>query len=130
MFRKIKALLIVLLVMVVPVQGLAAVSAGICRALEHHGDTAARAAVQEARAGHSSDGVSHENDAAGTDNDSSDLNRNCGGCAACGTAATIASTAFLSTPDAPRSAARVHEPDSPAGFLPDGLDRPPLTLPV
>lgn len=134
MSRKFKALLTALLVIAVPVQGIAAMSAGICRALEHHGvataPAAERAAPHEAHTGHSGDGASQEHDAAVADDGSPGLSSHCGDCAACGAWATITSIDYLSTPDAPRDTVRVHPPDSLAGFLLDGLDRPPLTFPV
>ena len=134
MSRKLKALLIAWLLIVVPVQGVAAVSAGICRALEHHGvvtaPAAERVAAHEGHTGHSGDGVSHEHDAAAAADGSPGPSGHCGDCAACGASAAVASIDQLATPDAPRDTVRVFTPDSPAGFLPDGLDRPPLTLPV
>ena len=134
MSRKLKALLIACLLVVVPVQGIAAMSAGICRALEHHGvviaPTDELAAPHGAHTGNSGDGPSHEHDAAGADDSSPGPSGHCGDCAACGASAAVASIDHLASPGAPRDTVRVHPSDSLTGFLPDGLDRPPLTFPV
>lgn len=131
MAYRFKALLISLLVMVVPLQGIAAVSAGICRALEHH-DIAGPLVVDHAAAhGYQGDlgsgSANHDKGAGGSEDRSTAAS---GHCTPCGAAATITGTAIVFVPQAPLGEESTHEPESFGGIDLGGLDRPPLTLPV
>jgi len=102
-------LLVLALAFALPVQGVAAVSAGLCMELGHHDGAAT---------------PSHAHDG-GTD---SAADAHCGPCVACCAAASISSgtTAFPGVP----TAAEVAAPGltAPPDFLADRLNRPPLAL--
>jgi len=113
--HRLKRFLLVLVVaLAVPVQGFAAVSAGLCMALEHHGEH--HHASQGADTGEHHD--SHDHGATG--------HASCGSCVGCCASAAIASSAsiarFVPPAAAPVPAAR---PD-PSVVQPHPLDRPPL----
>jgi len=113
--HRLKRFLLALIVaLAVPVQGFAAVSAGLCMALKHHGDHH-----------HSSQGAgsgdhhhSHDHGATG--------HASCGSCVGCCASAAIGSSAciacFVPPAAAPAEAARPY----PSGVQPHPLDRPPL----
>lgn len=118
---QIKRLLLMLVIaFAVPVQGMAAVSAGICMAFGHH-DAPAQLAE-------------HEHPVAGsTDADSADGHANqgdahCGPCVSCCGAASIAASPVPVVPIVPGVAIQPHYTEGVAGLLPGNLDRPPLAL--
>jgi hypothetical protein len=127
-----RLLAVLFLVITIPVQGLAAVTAGQCMALGHHDDRGG----QENHA-HAHDGVDdHDHDQAG-DSHSGDTAVNgdeggkashCGPCAACCASATIAGSARLSILSAPYAVEYLFSQFPPLGVQPAGLDRPPLAL--
>lgn len=116
-----------LLVMVaMPVQGLAAISAGMCMALGHanglaaamHGPDAAHEARAAAPAGdHVHDGVDHDSELA-----------HCGPCVACCAAAAIPLADSIFHPTTATGDRVAFVAAAAPDFLPELLDRPPLTL--
>lgn len=133
-----RALLMLLLLVAVPVQGVAALQMGICRAM-HDGDPSSQQAGYghvDALSAHVSDSHAHElhhasyGDSAnfGSDADSKASDSHCAACPACGAAAGISAASIALVADAPadRIVDRLRSPLT--GFTPDGLDRPPLTL--
>jgi hypothetical protein len=115
--HRLKRFLLALIVaLAVPVQGFAAVSAGLCMAFEHHGEH--HHSSQGVHTGEHHDG--HDHGATG--------HASCGSCIGCCASAAIASSAcidcFAPAAAAPAAAAR---PD-PNGVQPHPLDRPPLAL--
>jgi hypothetical protein len=106
-----RILAVALIACAVPIQGLAAVTAGQCMTLGHHQD-------------HGSDGHDHGSDSHADDGDSAASH--CGPCAACCASASIAGPAALSLLCSPSSAKYGFAQQPPPGIPPDGLDRPPL----
>lgn len=107
-------LLMLLIAFAVPVQGLAAVNAGICMAVGHHDapgqvfdhDHAPVAAVQ-------------------ADSDDGDADQGNGHC---GSAGSIASSPAPVVPVIAGLAVQTQYAGGPAGAPPDSLERPPLVL--
>jgi hypothetical protein len=100
-----KALLVFLLAVMIPLQGLAAVSAGECMALEHH-----------QHAGH--EGHSHDGDGHGHKHASHEC---------CASACIVSWNAFA-TPEAPSQPQYFVSQSPPPGVQPDGVYRPPLAV--
>lgn len=117
MARSLLRLLIVALVaLAVPLQGMAAVAAGQCMALGHHHDASP------------ADGHAHDDHADGHD-DGGGKSSHCGPCAACcAGSASIAAAAILLIVTAPSSAKQDLSQLPPRGVQLDRLDRPPLAL--
>jgi len=109
-------LVVLLLALAVPVQGLAAVAASQCMAFGHH---------QDAGTGH--DAGSHEHDVAGGDEHDANPSH-CGPCAACCASASIAGPPGVTISPVPSNTTYAFSQLAPPGFEPDGLDRPPLAL--
>lgn len=108
------------LVLAVPLQGLASVTAGICMATGHH-DAGAPASHDH---GHDADdAVTHGSTDSGHSSDA-----HCPPCIACCAAASIAPAVQVFAPHDSPPAATAALPFLPAGFLPEELDRPPLAL--
>lgn len=105
-------LLAVAIAIAVPVQGFAAVSAGLCMALGHH-DSPVDTAGEAHPDGHDHGATGHGP---------------CGPCMGCCASAAIAGTSgiALQLPRIPAPVAAA--PLQPAGVAPDKLDRPPLAL--
>jgi hypothetical protein len=124
-------LLVALLVaLTVPIQGIAAVSAGFCMALGHHG-TGATAVHDHGSAAHTHESASaadpHHDKAPGNSS-SSDSTAHCPPCVSCCAAAAIGLSSPLFVPEpAPGSIIAV-APVISSGVLPEQLDRPPLAL--
>jgi hypothetical protein len=108
----------------VPIQGLAAVTAGLCVAMGHH--EAGTSATHDHAAHHA-----HPEDAsvahAQSDGDTSS-DAHCAPCVACCAAAAISASVQVFLPEPPAAAVLAPLPVSPSGFVPDKLDRPPLPL--
>lgn len=113
-------LLMLMIAFAVPVQGMAAVSSGICMAFGHHDAPGQLADHDHAPA------VVAEADSDGGDTHSGGAH--CGPCVACCGASSIASSAPLVVPVVPGLAVQPHHAEGVAGVLPDSLDRPPLAL--
>jgi hypothetical protein len=121
---KLVRLLAVLVALVVPIQGMAALSAGQCMDLGHH-----QAAMDHDGAPHSHDGPPHSHDGAGGhDQGGEGSNPHCGPCAACCASASIAGVAGVSVASTAATSQYVFSQFAPIGVQPDGLDRPPLAL--
>lgn len=127
MLKKLTRLLpFLLLAIAMPLNGLAAASAGVCMALGHH--DSAPAAKHSHPADVAAPGHEHMTTDAPLSEESSDSH--CGPCLACCAASSI--VARLVVPDPVASPGGVELPPHAASlrFLPDALDRPPLTLPA
>src|SRR5688572_2234174 len=118
-----------LLALVIPIQGIGAITAGQCMTLEHHNG------ASSANDGHEHDAHDH---ASHSDGDAADSHAqadtdaptgsHCGPCTACCASATIAGPATLNI-DSPASyAPYAFAQLVPPSVLLDGLDRPPLAL--
>lgn len=124
--KVLRQLLVTLLVAMVPVQGLAALSMGICRDLQEgaHGMVHANAAPAKAKAhGHAS-----VDDSAGLADDADSELAHCAACAGCGVSAGIDVHAAFSIVEAPREGVIAHRISRSPGFVPDAPYRPPLTM--
>ena len=124
MLRKFPRLLIVLVMtLVVPLQGAAAIGAAQCMALDHHDMAAGHDHDAGLAHGHG-DGQAHDQGRQGT----SGGDAHCGPCVACCASATIASPVPVFAPLAPAGAVDAIAYLFQPGDLPDELDRPPLAL--
>jgi len=120
-------MLLALLAMVaMPMQGLAAISAGMCMALGHvnglaaamHGPDSGHDAVAAATTGDSiHEGVDHESETA-----------HCGPCVACCAAAAIPVAGSIFHPNTISGDRVAFVAASTPEYLPELLDRPPLTF--
>lgn len=108
----------------VPLQGLAAMTAGVCMAMGHH-DGAPSAAEHDHATAH--EHGAHEG-AAEHGSDSGEPSAHCAPCVACCAAACIPSAMSVSFPHPLPLAALGALPAAPPGFVPDSFDRPPLAL--
>ena len=118
-----RALLVLLLAVSVPLQGYAAVSIGICRGLAHHGDELLPGAHDGAeRAGENHDPHGSPEGAPAEES------HHCAACASCGVAAAISAAPLIHASDSPHQGVVVADLPAPEGYVPEGLDRPPLTL--
>jgi hypothetical protein len=129
MRRTPRFLAVMLLALVMPLQGLAAVAAGQCMALEHHQDPAAvhgdHAHEHDAAGAHD-----HPSDAgtSAAQDDPGDNAAHCGPCTACCASASIAGSLAYPIFAASNEAPYVASPSSPPGIEPHGVFRPPLAL--
>jgi hypothetical protein len=106
-----------LLALVIPIQGIAAVTARLCATLGHH--ETSTPAVHDHADGHAHDAEAPAPAAAGA---------HCPPCVACCAAAAISASARIFIPDPPAAAVTSAAPLSFSGIQPDGLDRPPRLL--
>jgi len=111
-------LISLLLALTIPVQAMAAVTAGICSSLGHAHH--ATATLHDHGGGHSHDADEPSEHAAG--------NAHCPPCAACCTTTAISSSVLILLPASPAAGEIAVRLPSFAGIQPDGLDRPPLAL--
>ena len=125
-----RTLAVLLLAVALPLQGLAAVSAGQCMAFGHHEQNAG-----QENDGHAHDGAgAHDHaehahaDGAPEQAGEGSKSPHCGPCTACCASASIAGPGGISIPSSPSAAKYVFSQSAPPGFEPDGLDRPPLAL--
>jgi len=102
-------LLMTMLVLAVPFQGVLAVSSGQCMALDHHGAA-------------SSD--SHDHGDSHSDGDGHDHAQN----SHCAPSVAISAAVQVLVPEARAESAVAALPSSFSGVLPQTLDRPPLAL--
>lgn len=122
MLRKLlRFALVALLVGTVPIQALAALSVDVCEAVEHSGGHA-----QHADAGHG-DGFHADpmNDDQGPADETTHNHL-----ASCGIATAIVAPATVLAADAPSDGIQTVAFLAPEGFVPERLDRPPLTLSI
>jgi hypothetical protein len=114
-------LAVVVLAFAIPVQGMAAVTAGQCMAVGHHEDAAGHENhAHDGAVGHDQDSHSHA--------DESGTQAHCDPCAACCASASIAGRVCISILPSPSDTTYVFSQFSPLGVQPDGFDRPPLAL--
>jgi hypothetical protein len=113
--RLLRLLLAFALALAVPLQGLAATSAGLCMALGHHDAGVTHSHDADAGAGHHHNG--DEPSAA-----------HCPPCVACCAAAAISSSGVIVTAEEHADGVIAAGPPSFSGIQPDTLDRPPLAL--
>lgn len=112
-----RILIAVAIALAVPLQGLAAASAGVCMALGHH-----EAPAVDDHAGHDH-GMDHGQEAA----DDAEA-AHCAPCVACCAAAAISPSHAVMIAKAVLSPSRPLVPPSVSRAQPDSLDRPPLAL--
>jgi len=110
------------LALAVPLQGFAAVSAGMCMALGHH--DSAPAHPHNAHDGHDASAHQHGED----HSQPADGSAHCPPCVSCCAAASISSAVPFFVGDAPADRLIAASTSFAAGFQPDGLFRPPLAL--
>ena len=125
--------LAVAIAFVLPIQGVAAVTAAQCMAFGHHQDAAGDANHGDAQPGGESghDHSLHSHDEAAGNADSDDAGGNgshCGPCTACCASASIAGPAGLSIVSRASNAPYVFSQFAPPSVPLDGLDRPPTAL--
>lgn len=125
MLKSLSRLLVVLaLALVVPVQGIAAVSAGVCMALGHHGGESSSVHQHSGNGYDTSPGDHHHDEGNGTDKSSA----HCPPCAACCATAAIASFPGTVAADRPATSVITEPVAMFPRVLPHRLDRPPLAL--
>jgi hypothetical protein len=120
---------VALLVLAIPLQGMAAVTAGQCMAVGHHQDGAGQDT-------HAHDGAdagdqaahAHPDGSAAEQGDDGGKKPQCGPCTACCASASIAGPAGLAVFAAASHAPYLFWQFPPIGVAPDGFDRPPLAL--
>lgn len=106
--RKLKSLLVVLMLALVPIQALAVVAAADCAVTHHHEQGTHQAPHDEGALGHSHDGThdsQHEH---------------------CASASFVATATVLLLPGAPACERAAGRAPFAAAFIPDHLDPPPL----
>lgn len=125
-----RALLAAFLIAAVPLQAFAALGASICRDLQHSQHDAGHGHAPSAAQSH---GHGAHGDAAAVHGEDDGMplldaeTAHCAACASCGVAAGIVAAAALPLSDAAERDVIAHAVSSFVGFVPDGLDRPPLT---
>ena len=119
-----------LLALLIPIQGIGAITTGVCMSLEHH-----QGAPSDAHDGHGHEGHDHASHSGGHAADShshsdADVNTgsHCGPCTACCASATIAGVISLSLGSPASHAPYAFSQSLPPSVQLDGLDRPPLAL--
>jgi len=124
-----RMLAVALVALAVPVQGFAAVSAGLCMALGHHGDgpgTHDHGSSGVAHKGeHGAVADHHHDDGSGGDKGS---HAHCPPCVSCCAAAAIASFPSAAISEVAADPLVPSPLVSSYGVAPDKLDRPPLAL--
>jgi hypothetical protein len=125
-------LLAVAIALVIPVQGMAALTAGLCMSFGHH-DTVA-ADQGHAAHGHAADShAPHSHDQAGpgapvADTGDDSHATHCGPCTGCCTSVSIAGPIVFTIAAAPTHPKYILSQHPPLGVQPSGLYRPPLAL--
>lgn len=121
-------LIAVVVALIVPLQGMAALAASQCMALGHH-DAAAMGmgmAAQDSHGDHGHEGAVHEQDREAQSGDAP--SPHCGPCTACCASAAMSGPAPLSIAPEVLGAPYVFAAEPPVRLAPDELDRPPLAL--
>jgi len=114
-----RLLIAFVLALTVPLQGIAAVSAGVCMALGHHGEAAPEAHHHADSAAH------HHGDESGSEKGGE---AHCPPCVSCCAAAAIVSFPPFVVDRQPASPVIAAPPAAFSGVAPETLDRPPLAL--
>jgi hypothetical protein len=126
-----RLLMVVLVVLAVPLQGAAAVTAGQCMALTQQGDSG-HDNHSHGQDGHHHSAPSHsdadEGGSKAVDDEDGANGAHCGPCTACCASASIAGPGALSILSAASNAPYLFSQFPPIGVQPDGVDRPPLAL--
>jgi hypothetical protein len=117
--KLLRLLLLIAIALAVPLQGLAAVSAGLCMASGHHQNEHAPAGH-----GHDTGSIDHQHPA----EDPAASNAHCPPCVSCCAAVAIAPAVEPRLPSVAPAAPVPSKQYSIAGFLPEQLDRPPLSV--
>ncbi|HJS77424.1 MAG TPA: hypothetical protein VJ778_08450 [Burkholderiales bacterium] len=115
-----------LVVLAVPLQGMASVAAGQCMALGHHQDAGEQGPAHGSDDGHDHDARSQAY--GGKPDGESGTNAHCGPCTACCASASIASPTLASVVRAPTVTQYAFSQFPLVGVEPDGVYRPPLPL--
>lgn len=113
-----RILAVALLILAIPLQGMASVVMGQCTAFGHHDD----AATADQHHAHDAD-EGHEH----TQSDDG-KSAHCGPCTACCASASIAGPLALSILPSPSNTKHVFSQLAPPGVEPQRFDRPPLVL--
>jgi len=128
--RPLCKLFVALLVAAVPLQGFAGLSAGICRDVQQSSQQVEHARAAPAALMHAHDhgvdagaGMTHGNNHGA----SGEAGAHCAACASCGVTTGIVASLPALVSDSPRFGVIAHAVSSFVGFVPDGLERPPLT---
>lgn len=132
MVLKLIRLLAVAMALVIPLQGMAALAAGICMSAGHHQG----AAADEGHAAHGHDADEHAvhshdetvGEASAAEAGDAGETAHCGPCAACCASASIAGAVAFMIAAPPTHPQYVFSQHPPLGFQPRALDRPPLAL--
>lgn len=124
---RLRIVVLVLLALAIPVQGMAAVSAAQCMAFGHHDNPAnhGHTHAQDHADGDEHAAHSHDNH---DGNDTSGKAAHCGPCVACCTSASIAGHVEFPLLPSRSEGQHLFTQFPPLGVQPDGLDRPPLAL--
>lgn len=127
--KLVRVLLAAILIVAVPLQSFAALGAAICRDLQHSQHDAGHAQLPMAAQAHEHSAHGEPRAAPGeTGGAQPEANTaHCAACASCGVVAGIVSAPAFALPAAPARDVTAHAMRVFVGFVPDGLDRPPLT---
>ena len=129
MLQRVMRVVAVLMSLVVPIQGISAVTSGQCMSLEHHEAMAVPAHVHDGGGPDAHADVSHvHSDVAASASNGESKSSHCGPCAACCASASIAGPLPQINMPAPASATYSFSQFPPLGVQPSELDRPPLAL--
>ena len=132
MRKSLPRLLVVLaLALTVPIQGVAAVSAGLCMALGHHGGSTQGADHHHADGAdhHHADGAAHQHgESSGTSDKQPDKQTHCPPCVSCCASAAIVSYSPFVVDRRAASSVAAAPSVAFSGVAPETLDRPPLAL--
>ena len=124
--RAFRLLAAALLALLIPIQGIGAITNGVCMSLEHHQGASSDGHDSHDHEGHDHEGHDHashsDSDAAG------DTGSHCGPCTACCASATIAGSATLPIAAPASHAQYAFSQSLPPSVQLDALDRPPLAL--
>jgi hypothetical protein len=122
MLRKLPRIFaLALLVLAVPVQGMASVAAGQCMTFGHHQDAGAQDHAHE----HGAAGADHHDHAAQPDEQK---RSHCGPCTACCASASMAAPAAPAILAVPSFVEYLFSALAPPGAEPHRFDRPPLSI--
>jgi hypothetical protein len=125
-------LLAFVIALVIPVQGMAALAAGICMSLGHH-DTVAADPGHAAHGHDADDHAPHTHDQAGAAAPAADAGddghaAHCEPCTGCCTSVSIAAPIVFTVAASPTHPEYLLPQHPPLGLRPGGLYRPPLAL--
>jgi hypothetical protein len=121
-----RVLALALLVLAVPLQGMATVAAGQCMALGHHQDAGHSGHAPDDGDGHDHDAPSHAD--GGKHSEEDGTTAHCSPCTACCASASIAQPTVVSIMNAPATTQYAFSQFPSIGVEPDAVYRPPLQL--